>query len=96
MRSTPLHNSDTPRVGFEPAQSISLTPFNEILGSDHHRRPMQNPCQTINMEHFTKIDNRLKRLTIFVKCPILYILQGSEYLSDHSLHDSETSQILTE
>ena len=38
-------------------------------------------CQTSRMERFMKIVNGQKPLTIFAKCSILNVWQGSEYAS---------------
>ena len=37
------------------------------------------PCQTSKKEHFAKIVNGYKPSTIFAKCFILDLWQGSEY-----------------
>ena len=43
------------------------------------------PCQTSSMELFVKIINGNSALTIFTKCLILDVWQGSEYTSDTCL-----------
>ena len=81
-----------PRNSIKPKHfggiGAELPAYNANEDFDESRRGVSKPCQISKMERFAKTVKGFKSLTIFAKCCMLDVWQGSEYTSTYVINSN--------